>query len=78
MDVGIIGIYLDGIWEHVWDREREGQRMTLATLASVLARGGGASNGDRRGSQQTRRTERELVTGHTLATCLALTPGVCA
>lgn len=49
MGMGIIGIYLDSIWEHVAWKEGRAGNQTLAALAfTVLARGGRASKGDRR------------------------------
>lgn len=50
----------------------------MATLAFiVLARGGGASKRQKVPPEE-RKTRREPLTGHTPATCLKVTPGVCA
>lgn len=77
--MGIISVYLDSIWERVAWKEGRAGNPTLSTLAfMVLARGGGASRGDRRCRQRMRKTRRELITDHTLAPCLALTPTICA
>lgn len=76
MGVEISSLPLDYMWERVWHGEGRTEDRTLASPAPVvLAGGGGASKADRRYSQGTRRAYP--IAGHTPATCLVPTPGVC-
>lgn len=48
MDMGIVSVYLDSIWENVAQKEGRAGNPTLSTLVfTVFAREGGASRGDR-------------------------------